>query len=82
MKVVRRRQYYRFLVVSKGLLACARRPGLSYLLFVEYRPETVEELERREDLTLYQHAGHYCCRGPPSCASGHLEPPLFYWQAA
>jgi hypothetical protein len=39
-------------------------------------PDTVEELEGRDDVALDQHARTQRCRHPPPCAHGHLIEPL------
>jgi len=46
-----------------------------YLVLVEYRPEGVEELERRHDLALYQRRRQHCRRRPPPRAQRHLPEP-------
>jgi hypothetical protein len=42
-----------------------------------YRAPTVEQLKRREDLTLNQDAGDDGRGGPQAGADGHFEEPLF-----
>lgn len=56
--------------------------NVPYLLLMEDSAEAVEELEGCEDLALHQDASDDRGRGPPSCADGHLEEPLFQWQLA
>ena len=52
----------------------------TYLALVEDGTIAVEQLERREDVTLYQDSSQdrRCC--PPPCAYWHLEKPLFQGQ--
>lgn len=67
------------LIVS---MLCVRdsSPPCSYLTLVKHGAIAVEQLEGREDVTLYQDARQNCCCGPPSCANGHLKEPLFEWE--
>jgi hypothetical protein len=48
----------------------------TYLAPIENGPEAVEELERREDMALHQHARAQGRRHPPPRAHGHLKEPL------
>lgn len=47
-----------------------------YLILHEHSSETVEELEGRDDLALYQYRRCYGRAGPVSGADRHLVPPL------
>jgi hypothetical protein len=49
--------------------------GVTYLVFIEHSTERVEELERRDDLALYERRGQNrsCC--PPAGAQWHLPEP-------
>lgn len=51
-------------------------PGASYLVFDKYGTETVEQLERGDDVTLDQYRGCDCCYRPTSCTDWHLVEPL------
>jgi hypothetical protein len=49
--------------------------GVTYLVLIEHSTERVEELERRDDLALYERRGQNrsCC--PPAGAQWHLPEP-------
>lgn len=49
----------------------------AYLVLVEDSIEAVEELERGDDVALYEDAGDDCCSGPEACADGHFPKPRF-----
>ena len=78
MNVVMRRQYYSTSAFQRS--TSPSNPSRTYLAFVKHRTVAVEQLERREDMTLYQDSRHHGRRCPPSCAYGHLEEPLFQGQ--
>jgi hypothetical protein len=80
MNVVSRRQYYDLSAIQPSI--SPSDTSTTHLAFLEHSAIAVEQLERREDVTLYQDSRHdgRCC--PPSCAHGHLEEPLFQGQLA
>jgi len=53
---------------------------VTYLALVKDGSEAVEELKRRDDVALNQNSSKDSRCGPPSCAYGHLEEPLFEWE--
>jgi hypothetical protein len=48
---------------------------MPYLVLDKHRPKAVEQLERRDNLTLHQCTGQDGGRRPPSRAEGHLPEP-------
>ena len=74
--VVARRQYYSASALAGGVgPRRSRVRGSTYLGFVEYRPEAVEQLEWCDDLALDQGAGEKRGGRPPPGADGHLPEP-------
>jgi len=66
--------------VSACLSAQTQHP--TYLTLEENRPDAVEQLERRDDVTLHQHTCAQRGRHPPASAYGHFVEPLLERKAS
>ena len=58
-----------------------RGRGWKYLVLVEYRAEGVEELERRDNLALYERGCEDCGCCPPAGAQRHFPKPSLEGEA-
>jgi hypothetical protein len=65
------------LPTSHETLRCRYEGRFVYLTFMPHRPEAVEEIERAENMALYEYARYDRRRRPVARANGHLEEPLF-----